>query len=110
LKIILPSYSFGRTWTFLISNSLKSNFASSPLELNSHNAYKEGNKGWRHEINSHKMCGQSLKTTFKFFEKSPWEHYTSKKLSSYTFKVVTKKISWKFTMFQKSPQWANKNL
>jgi hypothetical protein len=53
------------------------------------------------------MCGWSLKIVFWKFEKSPWEHYISKKyfifeISSYTFKVVTTKFSWKFTMF-KSP-------
>jgi hypothetical protein len=108
LKIILLLYFVGKTWTFLISNSLKSNFASSPLELDFHNAYKERSKGWKHEIKSHKMCGQFFLTIFWIFEKSPWEHYTWKKknvyflkqLSYYTFKVVTKNISWKFSMFQ----------
>ncbi len=53
------------------------------------------------------MCGQSLKIVFWKFEKSPWEHYTSKnyfifEISSYTFKVATAKFSWKLTMFQES--------
>jgi hypothetical protein len=43
-KTILPSYFLGWTSTFLISNSLKSNFVSFLLELNSDNAYKEGSK------------------------------------------------------------------
>jgi hypothetical protein len=50
------------------------------------------------------MCGQSLKTVFWIFEKSPWEHYRSKKIileiNFYTFKVTTTKFSWQFTMFQ----------
>jgi hypothetical protein len=50
------------------------------------------------------MCGQSLKTIFWKFEKSPWEHYMSKniifEINFYTFKVATTKFSWKLTMFQ----------
>ncbi len=53
------------------------------------------------------MCGQSLKTIFQFFEKSPWKQYISKNLFKFWnkflhFKVATTKFSWKLTMFQKS--------
>jgi hypothetical protein len=46
------------------------------------------------------MCGQTLKIVFWKSEKSPWEHYISKKyfifeMSSYTFKVVNYKIFMK---------------
>jgi len=33
-------------------------------------------KAWKR---SHEMCGQSFKTIFWIFEKSPWEHYITKK-------------------------------
>jgi hypothetical protein len=43
------------------------------------------------------MCGQSLQIAFQKFEKSPWEHYISKKLynfliNSYSFQVATSKF------------------
>jgi hypothetical protein len=43
-KQILPSNSFRKTWTFLISNYYRSNFASSLMKLNFNKASKEMNK------------------------------------------------------------------
>ncbi len=53
------------------------------------------------------MCGQSLKIIFWKFENHHGNNIYQKKLfiltiNFYTFKVVTTKFSWKFTMFQKS--------
>jgi hypothetical protein len=43
-KTILPLYYLGRTWTFSISNYFRSNFVSSPMELDSNKANKKGSK------------------------------------------------------------------
>jgi hypothetical protein len=40
---------------------------------------KQNTHRWKQEKESQIVCGQSLKTTFKIFKTSPWEHYISKK-------------------------------
>ncbi len=63
-----------------------------------HNGVKVGKK-------SQAMCGQSLNFFFWKFEKSPWEHYISKKsfifeINSYTFKVATTIFFWNSLCFK----------
>lgn len=43
-KTILPLYYLRRNWTFLISNYFRSNLVSSPMELDSNKANKDGSK------------------------------------------------------------------
>ncbi len=56
--------------------------------------------GWKHEIKSYKVCGQSLKPIFQKIEKLPWECYISKNsfnflnkflyFQSYNYKIFMK--------------------
>jgi hypothetical protein len=56
-------------------------------------------QGWKHEIKSHKVCGQSFKIILILFQKSPWEHYISNNnnklnkffyFQSYNYKIFMK--------------------
>jgi hypothetical protein len=63
--------------------------------------------GWKHEIRSHKVCGQSFKKILKFLKNYHGNNVYQKiciifEINFYTFKVATKNFSWKFTMFQES--------
>jgi hypothetical protein len=63
-------------------------------------------KGWKHEIRSHIVCGQSLKTIFQIFENLLWEHYIFKNSLKFwnkflNFQIAITKFSWKFIVFEK---------
>jgi hypothetical protein len=63
--------------------------------------------GWKHEIRSHEVCEQSLKTIFEFLKNHHWNIIYQKnclifQTSFHTFKVATTKFSWEFTMFQET--------
>jgi hypothetical protein len=56
-KTILPLCYLEKTWTFLISNYSRSNFASSHVELNSNKANKKKSK----EINTiRRVCDKTV--------------------------------------------------